>query len=298
MRFTGSFRRRLRAAVGVACCYAVALAPIGCVIELDGSSGAPATVFPGNGGGSAEAPSDPNAVVAGLFINSDVADPLVIAGRGPTGEAIFVYGARGSTSGALEQLDAIVVQDRNGATAFLSFENGWPVHLQGFDGGYTHIVYEDPVPPQLSATVEFYNAATNEIARQTIEIDLEQTAAEVAAAVERATGLQLDPPTEADLAAKEVQAAQGAVTVTSPLFTLVLAPFLFVFNLATVIVGQVINAMVDFVEATLRAQLLLAFGPLFLASEILGGGLSNVRSSLLQIEFVDPPARPAISLRL
>ena len=77
-------------------CYSLLIAPFGC--ELLGG---------GLDGGLPDGSS--GALNAGLFINEDTEDPLLIAGQNANGDAFFVFGTR-DENGGLEEIESILVR--------------------------------------------------------------------------------------------------------------------------------------------------------------------------------------------
>ena len=152
-------------------CYSLLIAPFGCELRTGGS------LQDGIGA----------ALDYGLFINEDTDDPLLIAARNSNGDAFFVFGTR-DANGNLEEIESISVLTAEGEESFITFELGRPVHIQGPDGSYAHITYTEVSAERLTAGVELYNAATTEKETFQIDIDLEQTAAQIAELVRAATG--------------------------------------------------------------------------------------------------------------
>ena len=162
-------------------CYSLVIAPFGCQL-LSGR--------PDDGLGVGVGP----ALETGLFINEDPDDPLLVAGQNAGGDAFFVFGTR-DQSGDLEEIESISVRTADGEESFVVFESGRPVHIQGPDGSYLHISYEEISPERLSANVELYDANTTEKSTYTVDIDLEQTAAEIAELVRSVTGQEMEATT-------------------------------------------------------------------------------------------------------
>jgi hypothetical protein len=259
-------------------CYSLLIAPFGCQLL--------------NGGlddglvGGVGATSD-----VGLFINEDTNDPLLMAGRNASGDAFFVFGTR-DESGNLEEIESILVWTADGEESFIAFESGRPVHVRGANGSYAHISYNEVSPQQLTASVELYDAATGATTSYAVDIDLEQTAAQVAEAVRAATGQDLPTTT---LVGGEVVAKDGRqrvrITIFSPLFAVFVLPLVATVGLMTIILGQVLVAVYTLVAATVELVLLVAFSPLFLIAEILSDVVFRVELVPLWMtfDFLPPP---------
>lgn len=253
-------------------------APFGC--EISGG-----TLLPGGGDDD-----DPLGLTSrGLFVNENVSDELLLAGRGAEGE-YFVYGSR-SASGALGEIDSVVVVDSNGAESFLAFESGRPVRAQGPDGSFVAISYESVSLDHLAAQVSLFDAASGETQAFEIDVNPLAVAADVASQVEELTGLDL-PVVDPDAALQKTLHHQDVrVTFFSPL--LLVAPFFVAIGLATVILGQIVIAVYALIAATLQSALLLALLPFFALAGLLDDTSVSIRPATLDEIFgvIPEPAR-------
>jgi len=215
----------------------------------------------------------------------------LVAGWNANGDAFFVFGTR-ADDGALEEIESILVRMADGEESFIAFESGRPVHVQGPDGSYVHITYEEVSPQRLAANVELYNAATAEKSAYTADIDLEQTAAEIAELVRAATGQELETTALVGGEAVDKDGRQRVrITIFSPLYAAFVLPLLAAVGLMTIILGQVLVAVYVLVAATLELVLLAVFLPLFLMAEILSDVVFRVELVPLSLifDFLPPP---------
>jgi uncharacterized membrane protein len=260
-------------------CYSLLIAPFGCELTAGGPGGG---LLGGLGG----------ALDTGLFINEDGDDPLLIAGRNADGDAFFVFGTR-NDSGGLEEIESIVVRTAGGDESFMAFQSGRPVHVEGADGSYAHISYEEVSAERLTAHVELYDAATGQESAYTVDVDLEQTAQQIAALVADVTGQELDA--SALSTAKESR-QRVRITIFSPLYALLVMPIVAAVALTTVILGQVLVAVYALVAATVQLVLLAVFSPLFLLAEILSDTVWRVEIVPLSLIFDSLPTPPIVIL--
>ena len=264
-------------------CYSLLIAPFGCELRTGGLGG---SVQDGLGA----------ALDYGLFINEDTDDPLLIAARNSNGDAFFVYGTR-DEDGNLEEIESISVLTAEGEESFITFELGRPEHIQGPDGSYAHITYTEVSAERLTASVELYNAATTEKETFQIDIDLQQTAAQIAELVRAATGQELETTT---LVGDEVVVKDGQqrvrITIFSPWYAAFVLPLVAAVGLMTVVLGQMMLAMYAVVAITVQAVLLAVFSPLFLVAEILGDVVFRVELVPLSVVFDFLPPPPIVIL--
>ena len=261
------------------CCYSLLIAPFGC--QLQGS------LFDTGG--------ELNTSSAGLFINDDLDDPLLIAGRNGAGDAFFVYGTR-DADGNLAEIESILVRTADGQESFITFESGRPVHAQGPDGSYVHISYVEVSSSRLAATAVLYNADTGQEQSFTADVDLEQTAAEIAGLVQRVTGQELKTTELASKGLDKDGLRALRVTVYSPLFTLFVVPLVTAVTLMIVVLGQILVAVYYLVVATLQAVLLSVFSPLFLVAALLSEVVLRVEFVPFTDLFIKIPPPPVVIL--
>ena len=269
-------------------CYSVIIAPFGCELRTAGL---------GSGLGSDLGDDVTPALETGLFINEDLTNPLLIAGQNAVGDAFFVFGTR-DENGNLEEIESILVRTVAGEESFVTFESGRPVHAQGADGSYAHISYEEVSAERLAANVELYDANTAEKSTYTADIDLEQTAAQIAELVRVATGQNLETTT---LTGDEMVVKDGTervrITFFNPLYYAFVLPLVAAVAVMTVILGQilvVVYEIVALVSLAIEAVLLAALSPLFLIAGILGDVVFHVELLPLSLIFDLLPPEPIV----
>lgn len=265
----------------VACCTAVISPVAGCL----------------QGGGSLDLGDllgvGPN---AGLFINNDFNDPLLMAGRNDAGDAFFVFGSRKS-NGDLREIDAIVVRTAAGEQSFLAFEDGRPRRAEGPAGSYVEVTYEEVTAERLAGVVEFYNAETNVAMVYPVDIDLKLAVETVAEQVRAATGMEL-PIVEAEdgtaAGGKGRDTEQTRVTIFSPLFVVFVLPLVALVAFTQLILGQILLIVYAAIELALRAVLLTAFAPLFLVAAVLQVSITRISVIGIGTIFSSVPPRPGL----
>jgi hypothetical protein len=269
----------------VACtAYALLVAPFGCQFQLDllgdqlGNSD--------NGGGD-----DLTTHSAGLFLNQDTTDPLIVAGRNDAGDAFFVYGIRRS-NGAVGEVDSILLKTAAGERSLIAFELGRPVYLEGPDGSYVKISYPEVSVERLTATAEVFDAQNDTTQTANVDVDLQKTAQEVAQTVEQLTGRTLAVPLVPPLGtAKWQQRTLGPV-----LMALAVIPMVLLAEAMTVIVGQIMAELITTVTAAVQAAVIVACSPLFLFASLMSEVTVRVESVPLLDIFIELPPPPVIDV--
>nr|HPM24192.1 hypothetical protein [Phycisphaerae bacterium] len=256
---------------------ALVIAPFGCQIQsiIDGGSD-------NTDGDSLDTHT------AGMFLNEDTSDPLMVAGRNAAGDAFYVYGAR-AVGGAVGEVESILIRTAAGQQALMVFELGRPVYLEGPDGSYARITYNEVSLQRLQATVVVYDAVTQTTETAEAEVDLQKTATEVAALVESVTGRTLELPTAPADTAKLSQRALGPL-----LQVLLVVPMLALSQLMIVIMGQMMTAVFAAVTVAFQAAVVAAFWPLFMFAALLGEVTVRVESVPLLDIFIELPPPPDI----
>jgi len=256
---------------------ALVIAPFGCQIQsiIDGGSD-------NTDGDSLDTHT------AGMFLNEDTSDPLMVAGRNAAGDAFYVYGTR-AAGGAVGEVESILIRTAAGQQALMVFELGRPVYLEGPDGSYARITYNEVSLQRLQATVVVYDAVTQTTETAEAEVDLQKTATEVAALVESVTGRTLELPTAPADTAKLSQRALGPL-----LQVLLVVPMLALSHLMIVIMGQLMTAVFAAVTVAFQAAVVAAFWPLFMFAALLGEVTIRVESVPLLDIFIELPPPPDI----
>lgn len=256
---------------------ALVIAPFGCQIQsiIDGGSD-------NTDGDSLDTHT------AGMFLNEDTSDPLMVAGRNAAGDAFYVYGTR-AVGGAVGEVESILIRTAAGQQALMVFELGRPVYLEGPDGSYARITYNEVSLQRLQATVVVYDAVTQTTETAEAEVDLQKTATEVAALVESVTGRTLELPTAPADTAKLSQRALGPL-----LQVLLVVPMLALSHLMIVIMGQLMTAVFAAVTVAFQAAVVAAFWPLFMFAALLGEVTIRVESVPLLDIIIELPPPPDI----
>jgi len=264
------------------CCYSLVIAPFGCQLQ--------SSLFEDE-----DSSGGLNTSSAGLFINNDSGDPLLIAGRGADGDAFFVYGTR-DANGNLAEIDSIIVETAGGERSFVTFESGRPVHVQGPDGSYAHISYEEVSQSRLTATAEVFNAQTGAQQTYVVDVDLDLAVDQIAALVEQATGRQLKTTSlNKQMFDKDTLRGQR-VTIFSPLFALFVVPLVAAVTVMTVVLGQILVFVYEVVVVALQTVLLVIFSPVFLIAQLLSEVVVRVEFVPLMDLFISIPPPPTIIL--
>jgi hypothetical protein len=268
--------------------YGLVVAPFGCQFETE-------LLQDPNGPSGPSGPTVPtlNTKSAGLFLNEDTSDPLIVAGRNEAGDAFFVYGTRQS-NGAVGEVNSILLKTSAGEESFIAFELGRPVLLKGPDGSYVKITYDEISTDRIAATAELYDASRDATETNAVDIDLHQTAQQVAQTVEELTGQTLNVPT-----VPSADTTKSQNRSLGPLLSaLVVIPMVLLTQTMIIIVGQIMAAMMAAMAAALRAAVIVACWPLFLFAALLGEVSVEVDSVPLVQVFVDLPPPPLIDITI
>lgn len=256
-------------------CVSLIVAPLGCTIQFADPSDL------GGGGSASDYTSSP-----GLFVNPNVADKTMAGARSRDGHELFVFGTRNS-DGSLAEVESIVVFDRDGNESFITFESGRPAHIEGADGSYIDIVYTTVSSTKLAATAVMYSAADGSTQTLDAEIDLQQTAEQVAQALEQLTGLSVELPDTGALETGKLLGQAQSITIIS-LFVL---PLLFGVTLMVLVGGQVLEAVFQGISNVAYAIFTVIFAPFRLIGAILNDATVTIQPFPLAdvFGFVPPP---------
>jgi hypothetical protein len=264
------------------CAYSLLIAPFGCQLQR--------SLFDDDGIAGELSTSS-----AGLFINDDLSSPLLIAGRNNAGDAFFVYGTR-DADGNLAEIESILVRTADGEESFVTFESGRPVHAQAPDGSYVHIAYQEVSQSRLTATTELYTAQTEAKESYTVDIDLAQTAEQIARLVEEATGQELKTTTLTSRSLDKDDLRSLRITIFSPLFALFVVPLVAAVTVMTVILGQVLVLVYQTVVVAIQTVLLAVFSPLFLVASLLSETIVRIEFVPFSDLFITIPPPPIVIL--
>lgn len=252
--------------------YALLVAPFGCQFS---------TGMLGSGGDT------PGPSSTGLFVNPETSDPLMVAGRNPAGDELFVYGTR-AADGGLGEVETVLVRTAAGEESFIEFASGRPTYIRGADGSSVRITYTDVSADRLAAEVEVFAAEAGVTESYAVDIDLQLTANQVAAAIEQLTGLRVDVPHTSDPAvAKGQQRALGPLALIAIGAGLVL---LAQFTLA--VGGQLFTQLARAVSTAVQVALLIILSPVLLFASILGDVSVRIDETPLLDVFIELPDRP------
>jgi len=235
---------------------------------------------------------------AALFINDDLGSPLLLAAENEDGLSFFVYGTR-NAAGDLEEIESIVVREASGAESFVSFVSGRPTHAEAANGSYVHVTYTEVSSQRLSAEIELYNAEDGSQEFYSADIDLQQTADQIAQLVEQVTGraVQTTAVEGDDIVVKSNSRSQSRVAIVSPIFAIFVLPLVGIVSTMTIILGQVLQVLVLTVVTAIQNIVIGIFTPFFLISELLSASVFNVQSgAVAAIVPIIPPA-PVIVLQ-
>jgi hypothetical protein len=273
--------------------YGLLVAPFGCQFQalLD------------NSGGSTLGGADTSAT--GLFLNDDANSPVLVAARTAAGDAFFVYGTRGSSGGVDgTRVESVLVQTADGRRAFMTFEQGRPVHLEGPDGSYIHVTYEEVSADRLDATITAYDANTGQQMTGQVSVDLQQVrenlqqfAQQGAEQLSRLLGQTVQVPAATTLTSGKMQER----AVSAILAALVVLPLTVLVQFCFYIVGETLtalrNALAASLQASFEATVRAACFPLIVFSNALQETSWQVRVVPLFRVFVQIPDPPRITIR-
>jgi hypothetical protein len=268
-------------------CYGLLVAPFGCQVQTDLFGDGGDNTGNNDSGGGLDTKS------AGLFVNPDESDPLILAGRNEAGDAFFVYGTRQS-NGGIGEVDSILLQTADGEESLIAFDLGRPVLLKGPDGSFIKITYEEVSASRIAASAELYDASTGTTQTKDIDIDLQETAEQVAQTIEQLTGQTLVVPTvPPSVTTKSLNRARG------PLLTaLIMVPMVVLTEAMIVIVGQMMAEMMADMATAVRNAVIIACSPLLLFADLLGEVSVEIDEVPLFDVFIDLPPPPVIDIVL
>ncbi len=260
-------------------CLSLLVAPFGCQIQQQ-----------------IDNPTDNSAdkTSTGLFLNENIADSAIIAGRSEAGDTLFVYGTR-TSSGGLGEVDSILVRSAAGDESFVLFESGRPVHAEGPDGSFVNVDYSSVGATMLTAIVNVFDAGSGQTNSYDVDIDLQRAVSQVADEVAQRTGQHIqiiDPATIAT--GKAVSRSDTKITIFSPLLTILVLPFVAIVTLMNLVLGQILTILYAVVIATIQAALVLALAPVFLIGALLGDTIVNIRLLSFGDVFDSEPDPPVI----
>lgn len=224
-----------------------------------------------------------------MYINQETTSSVQIAGKTDAGDSYYVFGTR-NAAGRLEEIQSIVIEQARGDRSFVTFESGRPVHVQGPDGSYAHISYQEISSDRLAGSISLYDASTGSIESYTADIDLQETLATVANLVQQTTGQSLQVVSAAGDDTIDTGKARDRSSIITivPLYAVMVVPLVVAVGVMTVILGQIVVAIGAVVTAAIEAVVVAAFAPLFIIGSLLQDTVLRIRVIPLTAVFTLP----------
>lgn len=283
------------------CAYALLVAPFGC--ELSFSSAdldnlfPGSTIIPGGSSGGTDGGTDSlDKTSTGLFLNENTSSPLVIGARSSSGDTFFVYGTR-NDDGGLHRIDSILAKSASGEQSYIVFENSRPAFLMGPDGSWVRITYTDLSETLVQADITTYDASTDTEQSTQVQIDIAQIQADLLAAagvgaaeIAEVTGRDITVPEEPE----NTTAKEGDRAVATWIMAVAVVPLVVVSQYMLAIMGQVIQSVVQSIQATMVA----AFTPIYAFTDVLGATMFSPHLVPILDVFADVPSQPTITVGL
>ncbi|MGE3182893.1 MAG: hypothetical protein AB7N71_14775 [Phycisphaerae bacterium] len=246
-----------------------------------------------NGNGNNNGGSGLSTSSVGYFINNDFNSPILVGGRAQSRDEFFIYGTR-NEDGSPASFDAIEVRTASGGRAFMTFDEGWPEYAEGPDGSFMRVTYITRSQFEIVANVTIFNAQTGASEALPVAFDGFQTAEQVAALIERETGINVDIPV-APTASPRFDKDDGRAISIKPgtlLFTAFVISIIGVINFTVGIGGQIFTQALEIATATIQQALLIIFSPILLIGTLVGGTIDRVEFTPLLEVFVRLPSQP------
>lgn len=211
----------------------------------------------------------------GLIVNTDTSKDLIGGVRTRTSGSVFAFG-RFNPNGSIAEVTSVVFENDAGQKATLYFKFGWPSRAVGFDGSVLTIDYDEVSAQRLSGQATFTPAGA---AAQSWEfdIDLQQTAAQIADLVEDLTGIEItnqNPPNPASS-----QPADGDKTMVankggrsdSSILVIVIVPIVLVLTgfAIHISLGQMLKSFVETADAVGEALMIAFLTPFILMGNLM-----------------------------
>ncbi|GMV96932.1 MAG: hypothetical protein AMXMBFR83_12910 [Phycisphaerae bacterium] len=182
----------------------------------------------------------------GVIVNTDVTKDLIGGVRLRSGEAVYAFGTF-NPDGTVGEVTACVYQNADGQQAELFFESGRVSRCVGFDGSEIVITYTEVTSTRLKGSAT-YTPAGGTPATLEFDIDLQQTAAQIAQLVRDLTGIQIstDEPPEPTAGSLGEKALAGAPAAKTTLFVFLLPGFIsFTGFVITLTLSQLMNVFIQ-----------------------------------------------------
>jgi len=133
----------------------------------------------------------------GVIVNTDISKDLIGGVRMSSGEAVYAFG-QFNPDGTVAAVTSAVYQNASGQEAKLFLDSGRLTRLVGFDGATVDFSYTEVSAQRLAGTAT-YTPVSGSPSVVNFDIDLQQTASQVAALVQNLTGMQIStdaPPSD------------------------------------------------------------------------------------------------------
>ena len=186
----------------------------------------------------------------GTIVNTDITKDLIGGVRMSSGEAVYVFGQFNS-DGTVADVTLAVYQNASGQEAKLFLESGRLTQVVGFDGSTVDFSYTEVSVQRIAGTAT-YTPVSGSPAAVNFDIDLQQTADQVAALVQNLTGMQIStdaPPSDQSAASAKTTggiSAKAEVRSEQAIIVVVLVPiFMAITGYAIVLaVSQIMETFV------------------------------------------------------
>lgn len=210
----------------------------------------------------------------GLLVNTDTSKDLIGGVRLRNGQSAYAFGTF-NPDGSVGEVTAVTFENEHGQKATLYFESGRPVRGIGFDGSELLIRYDEVSAQFLRGQVTL-NLASGETYEWDFDIDVQLTAAQVAATIEELTGIDITsdaPPEQPDLddpADKGVRTAKSGHS-DSGIALIVVVPILIAVSGFTIhlVTGQILENFVRTADAIAEAAVLAFLAPFIIMGNIM-----------------------------
>lgn len=263
-------------------------------------AGCPTSVDLGTGNGNNSGGKDNlTSKSAGFFINDDHSSDLLVAGRDDAGDGFFVYGTRNS-SGDIGEIQSIALRTGDGTQkSFLTFESGRPVHAEAPDGSYAHVTYTEVTSTRLTGNVDIFNAGDGSVSHLgPYTVDLQEAIDNVVKQVQDATGIGLtvvQPVGSNTVETHKALSAARTITII-PLYTAFVIPCASLVYATTVILGELLTAVIVSLVEAIQNVIIAIFTPLILLSRIMSEVVLHVHVIRIVSIFSLIPDPPIIVL--
>lgn len=254
-----------------------------------------------NGLGISDGPLDENSV--GFFINNDFTSPILMNGRGPTGDEFFIFGTR-QANGYPQSIDTILLRTRQGTESFMQFEGGWPVYVEGPDGSFARVEYLEQSQFSIVANVTLHDETNNVEETIPVSFDGLKTAEQIAAQIERLTGINVEVPQAptspllgtglalGPTALDKQDPRAAGLLVTSAIYIAFAILAINVIDFSIAIMGQVFTESWNGAAAVVPEILTVMFSPLITIGTLVSTVLDRVQIAPLVDIVIEVPSRP------